>query len=373
MLQYSYKRNYEKEPYWSTNNFWPEFTTGDQFDHAYLVDIFKTVLGEWEIRKAILEHTLCLESIICNKYESDSNQQVILNNITETWKKCKRLKKSAYITWFYPPQVDVNGHLSSHYSMLICNPICRTIVSIDSRGTTYAVREHPEWSDSLLRLKSLFKNCTWIDYIEQDIQSLSTEDHFCQTWSLIFAIEYSKQITHKSTHELSAIDETNISDQFTDVETVSNTSRIVIDLTGDSDTPPVATNSASTSKHDTNTNNKISAHMRLHQLLYLNHNTGIGSIGFTPIIAFWKQILRISCVREAIYYEIYRQTHSVNGARHYERYFSTLEQLVCSGSEVYYRSIDLQASNNTTSSTKLENAKKKVRTAAIRSTKRSMS
>jgi hypothetical protein len=87
---------------------------------------------------------------------------------------------------------------------------------------------------------------------------------------------------------------------------------------------------------------------RLYELLHTNTNINTANkatntidslktapIGFTPIISFWKQIITIPEVREALYYEIYRQTHKMNGERLYDRYFSTLEQMVCTGRECY--------------------------------------
>jgi hypothetical protein len=60
------------------------------------------------------------------------------------------------------------------------------------------------------------------------------------------------------------------------------------------------------------------------------------SNGFEYIFHFWKQIIRIPEIREGIYYEIYRRTHNANGTRNYDRYFSTLEYLVTTVSDVYY-------------------------------------
>lgn len=62
-----------------------------------------------------------------------------------------------------------------------------------------------------------------------------------------------------------------------------------------------------------------------------------GRYGFATIIRLWKYLItELPEIREACFYQIYRQTHTNEGDRIYNRYFSTLEALVHGDNLVYY-------------------------------------
>ena len=169
----------------------------------------------------------------------------------------------AFVTFKYPPvMIDESGDCVSHYILLIADPNLKTVKHIDSRGTKYARSMNKAWSRCLDFLIEIFEGCKWKTIVQQDIQSKSLNDNFCQTWSLIIGINISMQ------------------DQ---------------------------------------------------RMIQYNKSNG-----FEHIIHFWKQLIRIVEIREGIYYELYRKTHNANGMRLYDRYFSTLEYLVTTFSDVYY-------------------------------------
>jgi hypothetical protein len=59
-------------------------------------------------------------------------------------------------------------------------------------------------------------------------------------------------------------------------------------------------------------------------------------LGYDGLIAFWTALVLVPQVREALFSEIYFKTHAMAGERFYERYFSTVEALVCRGERSYY-------------------------------------
>ncbi len=93
MLSYSHQRNFQEEPYWASNNFWPDFLKATGFDHHYFIDIFKTVVGESITRKTILKHFLG-NNFLFNDFQSDDSQRGT---------KAKRQKKLHLLPTFIHP------------------------------------------------------------------------------------------------------------------------------------------------------------------------------------------------------------------------------------------------------------------------------
>jgi hypothetical protein len=58
--------------------------------------------------------------------------------------------------------------------------------------------------------------------------------------------------------------------------------------------------------------------------------------GYGALIEFWREIVRHSRFRQRIYHEVYHMTHTDNGFRTYDRYFSALESLVMGSNKHYY-------------------------------------
>jgi hypothetical protein len=57
----------------------------------------------------------------------------------------------------------------------------------------------------------------------------------------------------------------------------------------------------------------------------------VGPHGLMPIIVFWRSIMEMPFIKEALFYEIYSNTHGMSGERCYHRYFSVLEDWVLGG------------------------------------------
>ena len=292
-----YERNWEEDPYWHSNKFWKKFLSNSIFDHAYFVDIFKVFIGDCEFRNNVLQHFLGGKKLLYNIYAPDETENQRFKAITTCIKTANRKKQKAYLTWEYPPIIDDEDEQESHIVMYIYDPVKLEVVSVDSRGKRFARNYCTIWTKSFMRMKELFKKCIWIDAVEEDLQISNKNDHFCQTWSLLLVISIETLRSEKSITNKTNTDEYNS-------ETTSETLSEKDDLYS----------------------------------LPLQFNPQSLTAGYTEIIQFWRQIVRIPKFREHIYYETYRQTHSITGKTRYNRYFSTLEALVNCSNTVYYPS-----------------------------------
>lgn len=271
---FKFQRDFEQEPYWSSNRFWPQFIENSSFDHAYLVDAFKTIVGDCEYRVAILRHFLKIKSVIFNEYSPNFKDSDRIVSVRKCWAKAKEKKLTAFITWEYPPILDEYGNQESHCVVFIADPLAKKVISIDSRGTKFVLTMGKSWENSLQSIKDVFKDCeTWIDAVTSDLQNLNPNDHFCQTWSLILTIVIVNN------------------DDYREINSLSTT---------------------------------------------LTHHLPQVMVGFAEIVLFWKNIIQIERFKEALYYEIYRKTHRADGSKQYNRYFTTLESLVTTSNDIYY-------------------------------------
>jgi hypothetical protein len=297
----TFERDWEEEPYWFVNRFWKKFIADSSFDHAYFLDIFKVIVGDCSFRKKILRNALNQRGpLIFNSYTSEDSEKVRYGNIAKCVANAKRLQQKAYLTWEYPPITDAKGHMESHCVMYIFDPMENKVISVDSRGTRFARAFSKQWDKAYKLMRNLFSDCQWIDAVSNDMQILNWNDHFCQTWSLILtiAIENSQ---HAEKDNGKRMDDSAMSD--TSTESI------------------------------TDPNNFLYFGPAAQELSF-----DVESImtGFGSIIQFWKDLVSDDSFKQAIYYEIYRHTHTTDGEHIYDRYFTTLEALVNCSNSVYY-------------------------------------
>ena len=266
-MEVLYEDDPENESYWRSRQFWPKFLQDLNYDHAYLLDKFKTIAGDCNFRYFILMQYIDKENFTSNYYSEQTSYKDRLQDIKLTWKRALRTKVKAFITWEYPTIRDEQDHEETHFCMIIADPRSKSAISIDSRGTTFVNSFSLKWRDNFLQLKAIFKDMHWIDAITSDLQGLNVNDSFCQTWSLLLTVRVLQ-------------------------------GRVV---TADS--------------------------------FSLKMN------GYSELINFWRELCCLSEVREALYYEVYCETHGA-GDRTYDRYFSTLEALVTGSFSTYYPCAD---------------------------------
>ena len=239
----------------------------------------------------------------------------------------------AFFTFKYPPLIDQNGDCISHYILLIADPTnsinyqCGSgknesindskiktgkgdkgkgqgkgksgkkergrVYHIDSRGLHYARRMHPAWSRCQEVLEGIFQGCKWVNLVREDLQAKRSDDHFCQTWSLLIGILFMQQQQQLQREQV---------------------------LRG---------NNGSNNERKATIDNAIPAAPTIPWLHFRRD-------GFSHILWFLRQILLVEEIADSIYYEIYRSTHSCDGSRRYDRYFSTLEMLVTGSRDEYY-------------------------------------
>eukprot|EP01038_Epipyxis_sp_PR26KG_P012246 gene12246-16418_t len=304
--------------YWQTekNNFWPSFLLDNKFDHYWFVNILKTILGEEINRKIIISHfnsitnspylDIKTPSRISNstinsldgktthgsvsdtstEYDNNLNRThpmiiicscATVADVNKKWKLAQSKRCIAYITWIYPPNANehhdiitnnIEYHEETHYAMIIANPNNLTVEYVDSRGLVEGPptrlshqNKHDkndeffsvEWKSVFKALKKVFVKCRWINLFNYDIQAMSQNDDFCQTWSLLLTVNH---------------------------------------------------------MHGNNIWNIMTADP------------------LDIIISFFKECISITDIKEAVYYEIYRKTHRLNGDVLYHHYFTQLEHLV---------------------------------------------
>jgi len=78
-----------------------------------------------------------------------------------------------------------------HYVMLVFNPNSNTCFYIDPKGLhleSSQLHTDDSWEQEYRNIYTLFENCHWINVITSDLQSLSSNDNFCQTWSLMITL-----------------------------------------------------------------------------------------------------------------------------------------------------------------------------------------
>jgi hypothetical protein len=187
-----YQRDFDADPYWDSRRFWARFLQNSSFDHAYFVDIFKVIAGDCEYRNAIVTHFVgkCVKiGVVCNSYVS--NQSV--NQCFQAFEQCltlaKHERKLTFLTFEYPCIYDQFGNAESHCVVLIADPSTKKEVYVDSYGSTFAHTYSESWRCSYNNLRVQFKDYVWSDALEDNIQAINGNDHFCQTWSLILGIE----------------------------------------------------------------------------------------------------------------------------------------------------------------------------------------
>jgi len=296
----TFERDWEEEPYWCSNRFWKRFIADESFDHAYFTDVFKVIVGDCTFRKKILKRALNLRGYpIFNTYKCGDSDKVRYGNILKCIANAKRTQQKAYLTWEYPPITDEYGHDESHCVMYIYNPMENKVISVDSRGVRFASGYNAEWKKAETMIRNLFSDCYWVDAVANDMQILNGNDHFCQTWSLILTIAIETQENAES--ERSDLDDSSLSD--TTAESMT----------------------------------EVTSYLYFEQPK--NHPSfdveGIMT-GFSSIIKFWRDLVQHDDIKQAIYYELYRRTHTIDGAHKYDRYFTTLEALVNCSNSVYY-------------------------------------
>lgn len=253
-------------PYFVSSNIWPEFLKSSIYDHAYFVEIFKAVFGDPSVRLKIVNHLFKKDRFIYVDSGIDGISPQLLM-VKRLWKKALENKVPCIITWKYPIVIDGEGAANTHYIMIWADPVGKRVLSVDSRGLSYAPDFHPSWAEANLSLKQIFKGCQWIEYNMFDLQEQylgeeSDNDSFCQTWSL----------------------------------------QLLEEALNPSDTYSQPTDA------------------------------------YHTLASFWARILHdVPAVKEAVFNTVYCMTHDAGtGKRRYHRYFSTLESLVCGGSDVYY-------------------------------------
>ncbi len=309
--------------YFTNRDFWPDFLQDDLLDHAHLLNVFVTVLGEARCRDAALryfmkdgpvtfideESTHGKDIQRCQSRESDlpsttgsacsdeheddvhetrerdrdtvtvwgMREKTIITNscitrlssLRSCWRSAQLQGCLAVLTWRFPPVPTAEGDLESHYIVLVADPVERSVMSIDSRGVDFAKDFHPSWRRSLNELRErVFTDCEWLHYCYFDLQAMHPYDHFCQSWSLVFLRDYLEAHRLPCYHDPL--------------------------MRGDK-------------RH------------------------------FDRIAALWRElILNVEDIREELYYQIYRMTHTLDGERFYDRYFSILEEMVTGGREILY-------------------------------------
>lgn len=307
------ERDYENEPYFVHNDFWPTFlqyTT--TFDHAYFIDVFVTILGDFTTRRLILEALLPDMSIIHNRPGGGDVDKSLLY-IKYAMQTASMTKKIGYITWQYPP-VDVcsktgveegeESHTAeSHYTMLMFDPATKVVLSFDSRGTDWAPSYHPSWLDSYKKLKETFCGYQWVDMIEKDTQIGRVNDNFCQSWSLMCCIQYNRWLREAEKER-----------------------------EGRDGIPA----SLLMSMHTNSNNKENSPYLRGHFQLLFTRSKFFDDMNYSHLIDFWRTVVQLTYVKETLFGEIYFKTHEECGARYYDRYFSTVEALVTMDSKRYY-------------------------------------
>jgi len=297
----TFERDWVEEPYWFVNRFWRKFIADRSFDHAYFIEVFKVIVGDCAFRKKILKKALNLRGYpILNTYKSGDSDRVRYSNILKCIATAKRQQQKAYLTWEYPPIRDAHGNQESHCVMYIYNPMENKVISVDSRGIRFASGFNAEWKKAETMIRNLFTDCYWIDAVANDMQILNQNDHFCQTWSLILTIA----IENASYAE---------SDRNLDDSTMSDTTN----TTNETDT----------------TASYLYFEPHKHELSFDVENI---MTGFSSIIKFWRDMVADDDIKQAIYYETYRYTHTHEGHHKYDRYFSTLEALVNCSNSVHY-------------------------------------
>lgn len=304
-----FDRNLTDEPYWITNRFWKQFISNESFDHAYFVDVFKTIVGDCAFRNKILTHFLDSPNgkpVLSNLYEPGESEEERLQNIRQCIVQANQRYCKAYITWEYPPIVDSDGNEESHCVMYIYDPDKRTVTSIDSRGVAFAQNFCTQWAGSQAKIRNVFKKCTWVDAVLSDMQVKNEDDHFCQTWSLILTIAI--ETAECSASNKQCLDDSTASDTTMESMTDLSAWRSECDCDDQLYFAPV--------------DNTFDA-------------TPIMK-GFLSIIQFWRELVSMEDFRQALYYEVYRHTHLPDGEHRYNRYFTTLEALVNRSNEVYY-------------------------------------
>eukprot|EP01039_Chlorochromonas_danica_P006840 gene6840-7560_t len=141
----------------------------------------------------------------------------------------------------------------------------------------------------------------WVDMNFFDIQEPIEHDHFCQTWSMLMLIEY-------------------LSHYLLDCQQQQQQQQQQLLLEQQQQGHFKTIRHGIVSRYD---------QTFLYRLLPKH--------GYQAIVTFWRFIVSdLVFIREAIYYNIYRQTHHENGERYYNRYFSTLESLVHESNTIYY-------------------------------------
>jgi hypothetical protein len=311
---HDFSSDIEQDPYWPSNSFWKTFLSNEAFDHAYFVDVFKTVCGDCQLRNSILRHFLGGHRTIYNRYQPGDDEERRLTTIRQCIKLANCKQRSAYVTWEYPSITDERGYQESHCIMLIYDPVELEITAVDSRGPQFARNYCVTWGQSYSKLRKLFSHCTWIDVVPEDLQLRNIEDHFCQTWSLLLTIEIerSRNRLHLPAGDATtcSADESDSESRLSDTETTHET------CTVDDDAISVGSDYFEVPEPPID----AAPIMR----------------GYTAIIAFWRQIVAAAAFREAIYYELYRYTHLPDGKQLYNRYFTTLEALVTRSNTEYY-------------------------------------
>lgn len=174
--------------YFFSSDIWPRFLEISIYDHAYFVEIFKSVFGDPVVRRKIVNHLFGKDRFIYGDAGTDGLKQQLLV-VQRLWKKCMENGVPCIITWKYPIAVDREGGLNTHYIMLWADPVEKRVLSVDSRGLSFASNFHPSWAEARLLLQQAFQDCRWIEYNMFDLQEQylgdeSDNDSFCQTWCL---------------------------------------------------------------------------------------------------------------------------------------------------------------------------------------------
>ncbi|KAJ1397538.1 hypothetical protein B484DRAFT_406952 [Ochromonadaceae sp. CCMP2298] len=125
-----------------------------------------------------------------NVYEPNQSEAYRAAEVKRCLQRARSRQVKAFVTWEYPPVEDEKGRgeCESHCVMLIFSPD-ETVVCVDSRGPAFAPGYSASWARSHKRLRGLFRGCVWTDAVQRDMQLTNPNDNFCQTWSLILAVE----------------------------------------------------------------------------------------------------------------------------------------------------------------------------------------
>ena len=313
MLKFS--RNWNEEPYWKSNEFWPTFLADSNFDHAYLVEVFKTVCGDCEMRNKILRRFLDQKGgFIFNRYKPTETSKEKCNAIKQCIKIANCKQRRAYITWEYPGIQDRMGYEESHCVVYIYDPTELFVVSVDSRGTSYARDYCDEWKQSYYSVMSMFSHCKVINAVVDDLQKRNGDDHFCQTWSIILTLEIERLLLKEE-----------------NAETMSGQN---MNCDSDNDMSMCESSTTFESSVDCFAN-------RVHSMLAEQLDAHSIMRGFGSILQFWRQLISVEEFKQAIYSELYYQTHLDNGEHRYSRYFTALEaQVNCSNTQYYPHNVE---------------------------------